>query len=391
MVTLQHVIDPVISTWVELLSCSIDGGEACALGRGLLAWAVKVAPLINKDVRDHWRVELRAPYLLAYCNFFYGRGTHKTRYLDALPVPMLAAPPPEPIVQLLASRALELQDIRQARVNCVRRLDKEGPGDASHENPERASYPVPDLPAVVRAMVDHVEAVHLSFAAHASYLRHFCTCQRIGCTRPALIRPPDPETIDMSSNAEYWTCCRDGKSKAPNACLPSDMSFCSHGCFAAANSEFQRVVSFEIETPACLARNGSGPTPSRLFRAALSRNSAMERSLMRSQAKKTVHYPSTMADHERLKRERIMMLSVDAGLLYAAECLYDFPPRLLPMRQLPRTEDWRSDAACYTDAVANVRTLYLKYGGGRMTKTGNERWLGYVKDAARQIFDVSSY
>ena len=386
MTTLQHVLDPVVSTWVELLATSIEGGAACWRGRGILAWAVKVAPLIAKEARNLWRAELRAPYLIAYCNFYYGKGAHKTRYLDALPASMMAAPPPEPVVHMLAAKVMELQDIRQARINRVRQLDREGPYGLE----ERVLTPVPDLPAVVKEMINHVEITHQSFVAHASYPRHFCTCQRVGCTRPALIRAPDPvdDDADRSSDAEYWTCCRDGRSRAPNACLPSDMSFCSHGCFAAANSEFQRVVSFTIKTPPCLTRRGSQPTPSRLYRAALSRNSAMERDLRQHEARKTVHYPSTMADHERLTRERITMLSVDAGFLYAAECLAQAPRRLQPLRELPHAEDWRENAVCHLSAVERVRDLYLRFGGGRMTKTGNERWLGHVKSCVLQIFDV---
>jgi len=385
MTALQHVLDPIISTWVELLATSIEGGAARWKGRGVLAWAVKVAPLIVKEARNLWRAELRAPFLIAYCNFYYGTGAHKTRYLDGLPASMMAAPPPNPtVVQMLAARVMELKDIRQARINRVRQLDKEGPYGLE----ERVVTPVPDLPAVVYEMVNHVVLTHESFVAHASYWRHFCTCQRVECTRPALMQPPDPEAIDASSDAEYWTCCRDGRSKAPHAHLPSDMSFCSYGCYAAANSEFQRVVSFAIKTPPCLTRRGSKPTPSRLYRAALSRNSAMERELRQSVARKTVHYPSTMADHERLTRERITMLSVDAGFLYAAECLAQAPKRLQPLRELPYAEDWRENAVCHLTAVERVRDLYLKFGGGRMTKTGDERWLGHVKSLVFEIFDV---
>ena len=54
-----------------------------------------------------------------------------------------------------------------------------------------------------------------------------------------------------SSDMEYWACCRDGRNLPPEANLPSDMSFCSHGCFVASNREFQSMVTFEIVTPPC--------------------------------------------------------------------------------------------------------------------------------------------
>lgn len=383
---LRDVLDPVIATWVDVLACSI--AARCERGRGLLAYTVRITPLICKDARDLWRAEDRAPYLVAFCNYLFGAG-HKLRYLDRLPTAMFQALPNiEGMagVHMLAQRVHTIEAIHALRTEAAQKMDAETDEQLSeYAGYETEEYPVANLPPSVRCFVAFVEMAHLHYLAHASYPRSFCTCQRVGCTRPALMQPPDPETIDESSDAEYWTCCRDGRSKAPHAHLPSDMSFCSYGCFAATNSEFKRVVSFAIETPACLTRRGCGPTPSRLYRAALSRNSAMERKLLRSEAKTTMHYPATMADHERLTRERITMLSVDAGLLYAAECICDLPRT----RELPQAENWRDNAVCYKNVVTNVRDLYLKYGGGRMTKTGNERWLSKVKDVALKIFSKS--
>jgi|TARA_B110000977_G_C11034649_1_gene476578 hypothetical protein len=375
---LGSALDPIIATWVELLAQSIE--HQLVDGRGMLAWAVKVAPLINREARELWRAEERAPYLLAFCNFLFESG-HRTRYLDALPLRTLAAPPPTQMNEL-PLRAPALFEMHKERAKLVWKLETSLVRDAADQS---SLHPVAGLPLGARCLVGLVEDQHQRYEMHTSYARVFCTCQRVGCTRPALLQPPEVPA-DESSDAEYWACCRDGRSPAPDACLPSDMSFCSHGCFAAANGEFKRVVSFEIATPACQTRRGGSPTPGRLFRAALGRNGAIERRLLRSTAKTTVHYPSTMADHERLLRDRITMLSVDAGLLYAAMTVVELPARLRPRRQLPCSEDWRTQAACYLGAVGRVRALYLKHGGGRITKTGNEQWLRKVKDAALRIF-----
>ena len=59
------------------------------------------------------------------------------------------------------------------------------------------------------------------------------------------------------------------------------MSFCCHGCYKAANAEFKRVEykRFEIVTPLCQTRRGAGPTPERLYRAAVKRNLGIAREL----------------------------------------------------------------------------------------------------------------
>ncbi len=378
-------LDPLVATWVELLAQSIKRRREDGF-QGVLAYVVKQTPLFCKEARDLWREETRAPYLLTFCNYLYGGG-HRARYLDALPLQLLVAPPPV-LTDERPRPAPELFEMHEERKKLAEQLATAVWDDASDESDRQCLYPAPGLPTVVRCLVGHIEERHFQYKRHASYRRVFCTCQRVGCERPALLQVPETKP-EESSDAEYWSCCRDGRSPAPDARLPSDMCFCSHGCFAAANSEFQRVVSFKIETPACLTRGGGAITPSRLYHAALSRNRTMERSLLSSNAKRTVHYPSTMADHERLQRDRITMLSVDAGLLYAAECLPPAPKRLKPSRPLPRTEGWRKKASCFLGAVEKVRTLYLKYGGGEMTKTGDERWLGHVKSATLKIFDVS--
>ena len=63
---------------------------------------------------------------------------------------------------------------------------------------------------------------------------------------------------EAPSASEYWKCCRDGRAPPPRSSLPSDMSFCSHGCYKAANAEFKRLVRFDIETPLCTSRRACG-------------------------------------------------------------------------------------------------------------------------------------
>ena len=385
-------LDPVIATWVDLLAQSIQA--QCLEGRGIMAYAVKVAPLLNKEARDLWRAEARAPYLLTYSNYVLDCG-HRLRYLDALPADVLAQPLYKSWggYKITPRKAIEVQDMHQARTNRALRIEKEGVDPDVHNclrATKKPDYPIPNLPVGVRSLVEHVESHHRAFAMHASYKRYFCTCQRVGCTRPALLQAPET-TEGESSEAEYWACCRDGRTPAPDAQLPSDMAFCSHGCFIAANNEFQRVVKFEIVTPLCETRRSGGgqkPEIEGLYRAALRRNSGLERTLLRSPIQKTKHYPSKQSDHERLRRDRITMLSVDVGLLYAAYWLHYLPRShpSRPNRQLPHTESWRARAQCYLKAVERVREIYLQHGGGRITKTGDERWLRIVKDRALWIF-----
>lgn len=388
---LEVALHPLVATWVQLLAHSIQTKQL--KGRGMLCRAVKLSPLINKEARDLWRGEPRAPYLLAFCRYLFAPELPKLapsfRYLDGLPLDtLLVVPNPNPsqATPMLAQRADTIETIHKERVALAKRIDSANHSELAEMNGfEAADHPIPNLPPEVRCFMAHVASTHAHYAAHPSYQRFFCVCQRKGCARPTLMQPPDAP-VGQSSDAEYWACCRDGKNPPPEANLPSDMSFCTYGCFMASNREFQSMVSFAIETPPCRLRGKEVPTPAKLFRAALSRNSALERSLRTKEVLHTHHYPSSKADRERVMRDRITMLSVDAGLLFAAMRMVDMPRALRPRRSLPHTENWRKDAVCYTTAVERVRDLYLVHGGERITKTGNERWLNVVKGEALRIF-----
>ena len=230
--------------------------------------------------------------------------------------------------------------------------------------------------------------MHLEFASHPSYGRHFTECQRVGCKRPALVVAPAPEPDEEApSAAEYWKCCRDGRKPPPRSSLPSDMSFCSHGCYKAANAEFKRLVRFDIETPLCASRHGpTTPSPAHLYRAAVKRNQAIARRVRAQEQVKTKHYPSTMANREQLVRHQTTMLSVDLGLLFAASIVHQMPANLRPDRPLPCTEDWRDHARGYFGAAERVRRFYLAYGKGLLARDGTELWIRRLHSQVLEIF-----
>ena len=186
--------------------------------------------------------------------------------------------------------------------------------------------------------------------------------------------------------AEYWKCCRDGRFPPPRSNLPSDMCFCSHGCYRATNAEFKRVVKFDVATPLCATRRGAGPTPARLFRAAVKRNIGIARELKTAKQVRTTHYPVSMANREQMLRQHTTMLSVDLGVLYAAHLVQELPERLRPNRPLPCTEDWRKHGVCYLNAVQRVREIYMKYGRGELARGANELWLKRLRDRLLEIF-----
>jgi len=353
------VLEPVLTTAIELLSQSIalQNPE----GRGVLAYLLRVFPLLNREARDLWRKEPMVASVLTFCDFFFDSG-HRKRYMDgvlpSLDLGNLAEDVP-------GQRVLELVEIQKTRAECAHAVG-----------------------GTVGQLVARICEMHHSFATHASYTRSFCQCQRVGCTRPALIEPPEeePDESEPSSASEYWSCCRDGRSAPPSSSLPSDMSFCSNGCFKATNAEFKKFVKFEITTPLSETRRGADPTPSRLYRAVVSRNMSVMRRVRSQSQVKTTHYPSTMANREKLVRDQTIMLSVDLGVLYAATIVHQLPKRLRPKRELPCKEDWRNKAGCYLSAICRVRSLYLKYGNGILTRGANDLWLRRLRDEVLTIF-----
>ena len=373
--SLTVALEPLVPTAVQLLAESLRFGQAC--GRGRLAYFVRVLPLLNREARDLWRKERDAQLLLTFCDFLFSTG-HRGRYLDGV-LPSAAndshnwTHPPSNALEVVPTRALEIEGVHQTRTLGAKKLDLEG-------RPDDADISARFALSIVK--------MHAAFRQHASYARHFGQCQRVGCVRPALLTPPEPERHDEEppSAAEYWKCCRDGRSPPPTSSLPSDMSFCCYGCYKVTNSEFKKLVKFDIETPGSKPRHGGATTPSRLYRAAIQRNLAISRHIRSQKQVETEHYPSTMANREQLVREHTTMLSVDLGLLYAASLVHELPTRLRPKRPLPNTDDWREHASCHLGAICRVRAVYMAYGEGLLARSGQELWLRRLRDKVLEIF-----
>lgn len=383
--SLSDALVPLVPTAVQLLATSLRLRQS--EGRGMLAYLVRVLPLLNQEARDLWRKEYDAQLLLTFCDYLFDftPPKHRVRYLDGV-LPNEANDPHnwvetlDPALMPSARPVLALTDINEIRKERVKLLAEEPPEPI--DEPETIS---------TRFMLSIVQE-HLAFKQHPSYKYHFMQCQRSGCPRPALITPHEQlriegEEDDTPSDAEYWKCCRDGNAPAPESSLPSVMSFCCHGCYKATNAEFKRLVKFDIVTPPCATRRGATPTPSKLYRAAIKRNMDMARSMRVSQQVETTHYPSSYANREALLRGYTTMLSVDLGLLYAASIVHELPERLKPRRALPNSEDWRNYAPCYVNAICRVRAIYKKYGNGQLSRGATtELWLRRLHDRVLTIF-----
>lgn len=374
---LADALEPLVPTAVQLLQEAVTLNQP--EGLGMLVYLVRVLPLLNREARDLWRKEYDAVALLTLCDYFFNSG-HRLRYMDGV-LPSDGndstswTEPLDPVLMPAPQRVIALESIFKNRATLAETLVREerlGEGDVS---------------AALQFELSIVQE-HLAFKQHASYAQYFGTCQRVGCSRPALLIPPDvdPDPDDAPSEAEYWKCCRDGRAPPSTSSLPSDMSFCSHGCYKAANTEFKRLVKFDIATPVCQTRRGRGPTPARLYQAAIKRNLGIARELRAKPQVQTKHYPTSMANRETILREQTTMLSVDLGLLYAAQHVHELPARLRPDRPMPRTEDWRKHASCYLNAVENVRKVYMKHGRGELARGGTELWLRRLRDQLLNIF-----
>lgn len=377
MIAFTDALEPLVPTVVHLLSESLRLNIEC--DRGMLAYLLRVLPLLNKESRDQWHKEDNAKHLLTLCAHLFDSG-HRTRYLDGVlpgtypedwnnPLPGTLAPT-EP------ARIIALTSVFKNRADFAKEIVEKMAANGSQQSP-------------AAGFILSILQNHCAWKLHPTYQRYFGTCQRVGCSRPALLTPPcnkEHEPDEAPSESEYWKCCRDGRAPPPTSSLPSDMSFCCHGCYKATNTEFKRFVRFNIVTPCCETRRGAPPTPSRLFRAAVRRNIGIARSLRAQEQVKTRHYPSTMANRDMMLREQTIMLSVDLGVLYAASLVNELPPRTRPNRALPRSEDWRKHGTSYFNAICRVREIYMKYGRGELARDGSEFWLKRLRDHVLRIF-----
>ena len=377
-------LEPLVPTVVQMLEASVRRNEEDDWDRGMLAYLLRVLPLLNREACELWRAEYEALPLLTLCGYLFRSG-HRRRYLDGVLPDAANDPhnwtePLDPELMPAPQHIIALESIFENRERAALELVNEAA--RNHEGHR----------AALRFGLSIVQD-HQAFRQHPSYSLHFGTCQRVGCHRPALLSTPDaeapepqPDEDDLPGEAEYWKCCRDGRFPPPQSNLPSDMCFCSYGCFRVTNAEFRRVVKFDISTPLCATRRGAGPTPERLFRAAVKRNIGLARELRMAKQVETTHYPVLMANREQLLRQHTTMLSVDLGVLYAAHLVQELPARLRPDRPLPCTEDWRKHGACYLNAVTRVRDVYMKYGRGELARGANEFWLKRLRDRLLEIF-----
>lgn len=389
--SLSEAIEPLVPTVANLLRESFKHGHSH--GRGALAYLLRVLPLLNRHACDLWRKERHVPYLLTLCDYLYTTG-HRDRYLDGvLYQPGIAREGtaqcyPDLEKKPKAFLTLELILLRRQKL-----------ANALSENPDffadTLSGSTIDTP---NQFYLSIWQMHNAFREHPRYNEVFTECQRAGCTRPALFkRAPhgqDEDEDDESSEAEYWKCCRDGDSPPPMSSLPSSMAFCCYGCFKAASAEFRQMVKFDIATPATpvrkaksrhahTRRDGGTSTPAQLYRAAVQRNLAIDKQLRNQPQVTTRHYPSSMANRERLRRERITMLSVDLGLLYAASIVTHMNPK----HPLPNRDNWRDYPKFYIDAVCRVRSIYLAYGQGQLARGDeSELWMRRLRDRLLEIF-----
>ena len=395
--SLSEAIEPLVPTVAHLLLETFKTGQTH--GRGALAYLLRVLPLLNRHACELWRKERQVPYLLTLCDYLYKSG-HRDRYFDGV-LFFKPGSPREGMAQgypSLEEKPKTLLDLETIHVRRRKLAEKLSDNPALFCQPGLLGNSTLHVPAQFYLCIWQM---HTVFREHPRYDQVFTECQRVGCTRPALLAPPAVVDDDdsESSEAEYWKCCRDGRSPPPRSSLPSDMSFCCHGCYKVTNSEFKRLLKFDIETPSTTprtanvrsryARRGADAriaTPHQLYRAAVHRNLAVHRQLRSQPQVETRHYPSSMANREQLLRERTTMLSVDLGLLYAASLVYELPERLRPTCPLPNRDNWREHAKFYLGAVDAVRTIYLQHGHGQLARDSSELWLRRLRDQLLDIF-----
>ena len=226
--SLDEALEPLVPTAVQVLLDSFKNGRTD--GRGALAYLVRILPLLNRHACDLWRKEDQVPYLLALCDYLYTTG-HRSRYLDGFPF----------------RPTLPCEDQRGIMYPDLEKKPKSLPNlETVHVHRKKLAEKLSENPALFRDVLHgstiHVPfqfhvciwQMHFAFREHPRYDEVFTECQRVGCTRPALLKHgeycEEEDEDNESSEAEYWKCCRDGDSPPPMSSLPSSMAFCCHGC-----------------------------------------------------------------------------------------------------------------------------------------------------------------
>jgi len=390
-------------TLVALLEASLLE-DADELGRGALARAVRVLPLACVEAGTLARANPRAPLLLALCDYLYSTGP-RARYCDGLPLAVSPAHGPQfdhnDFIIEGAQHPHELETYFEQRdgwSNILRRVEQQP------LLPWIPDLPI-DLPERVLLFVARIRKEHTHMRMHPQYNSFFTTCERKGCTRPALIVPPKPKmttTPKARSGHDYWQLCATGSATLNARRQPRNMSFCCEGCFRVVDQEFRANVDTlaDVESaeflPRSSRRDGAapgavtiGPCHARkLYEAALLRNARLNRRIRKGlvTAPTTRHYPLTRAEAETMQQQAIDAVNVDLGVLFGAAIVANNPERWRPA-SLPCSTDWRKRVNPYRNAVAKVRGLYKKYADSNSvcTNTGT-RWLRKVRKVSQGLF-----
>lgn len=387
-------------TLVALLEASLLEG-ADELGRGALARAVRVLPLVCVEAGTLARANPRAPLLLAVCDYLYFTGP-RARYCDGLPLAVSPAHGPQfdsnDFIIEGAQHPHELETYFEQR---------DGWSDVLLLGQELLPW-IPDLPTDlperVLAFVARMRKEHTHMRLHPQFDRFFTTCQRKGCTRPALIVAPKPKpqiALKTRSSYDYWQLCATGSATLNARRNPRNMSFCCEGCFRVVDQEFCTKVDVlaDVESveflPRSSRRDGAAPgavtigpcSVNRLYEAALLRNTKLDRRIRQglTAPPTTQHYPLTKADAETMQQQAIDAVNIDLGVLYAAAIVAKNAPRWRPA-SLPCATDWRKRTNAYRNAVTRVRAIYKKYVDSKSVCRGETRWMRKVRKASEGLF-----
>ena len=388
-------------TLVTLLEASLLE-DADEFGRGALARAVRVLPLACVEAGTLARANPRAALLLALCDYIYGTGP-RARYCDGLPLAVSPRTAPQfdrnnVIPEAHAQHPHALETCFEQRNEWSDILPLE------HDLLFWVQDLPTDLPERVLAFVARMRREHMWMRHHPQYDRFFTTCQRKGCTRPALIVPPKPKMAKAPkpSSHEYWQLCATGSATLNARRHPRNMSFCCEGCFRAVDHEFRTMVDTlaDVEAAEFLPRAGrtSGAAPGtvivgpcktvKLYEAALLRNATLDRRISkgRSAAPPTRHYPLSEADAKVMQQQAIDAVNVDLGVLFAAAIMASHSESYRPAA-LPRATDWRNRINAYRSVVTRVRGIYKQYADSKgVCRGGNTRWMGRVRRACTNMF-----
>jgi len=391
--------DPTFRVLLELLKAAIEHDQP--EGRGQLARVVRVLPLVCRECRDLARGDPSVGFVMAYCAYLYQSGARE-RYCDALPESVDPARIAHAITNARRRELIHMSDLLEARSLKAQEIDKSA---AQVAGPAIPTIPL-NLPHKVKLFAWYLGQWHAEFLCNPKFPNHYKTCQRKGCTRPAMV-PINEQfsawdaTQDASfSEATYWRMCHTGSMSGLDERRPINMAFCSRSCYCAVEREYGPNIDLLVHltkftdgsaSTKRLRNDSAKMTSSRLYRNALARNVSLARSkrLKMYEHTQTEHYPLTLDDGRAMQRAFVDALNIDLGVLHAAAVVCELPARLRSNVALPDSENWRAEHYLYTNAVRKVRAIYKStcHGPHRGIAKGSEPWLEKVKTMCLQIFN----